>query len=200
MSLWLISGVLRRADKEKRRLSSIETRPGALETQPTRRSYLWWLVGLCTAGVGAALSVPLIRFALYPLRVRTTEVQWSDAGPMSDFASLNEPVQRSVSVSQIDGWRKIISDKVVYVTKAPSGDLEVLSAVCPHLGCSVQWRTGKGEFECPCHAASFRPDGARTGGPSPRGMDTLQTQVENGRLMVRYQYFRQLVPTKEVIG
>jgi hypothetical protein len=31
-------------------------------------------------------------------------------------------------------------------------------------------------------------------------MDSLDTQIQNGRLMVRYQYFRQLVPTKEVIG
>ena len=76
----------------------------------------------------------------------------------------------------------------------------MLSAVCPHLGCSVQWRASKSEFECPCHGASFRPDGARTGGPSPRGMDALETKVQDGRLMVRYQYFRQLVSTKEVIG
>ena len=181
-------------------MSSIETTRAHAGSEPTRRSYLAWLVGLCTAGVGAALSVPLIRFALYPLRVRTTEVQWSDVGPISDFASLTAPVQRSVSVSQIDGWRKIVSDKVVYVAKGASGNLEVFSAVCPHLGCSVQWRAGKGEFECPCHGATFRPDGVKTGGPSPRGMDALETQVQNGRLMVRYQYFRQLVPTKEVIG
>jgi hypothetical protein len=31
-------------------------------------------------------------------------------------------------------------------------------------------------------------------------MDELDTRVEDDRLKVRYQYFRQLVPTKEVIG
>ncbi len=181
-------------------MSSLDTQLRGRQSEPTRRSYLGWLVGLCTAGVGAALAVPLIRFALYPLRVQTTLVQWSDAGSVSDFASVTEPVQRSVSVSQIDGWRQTVSDKVVYVTKSLSGQLEVLSAVCPHLGCSVQWRGTKGEFQCPCHGASFSRDGAKTGGPTPRGMDTLETQIQNGRLMVRYQYFRQLVPTKEVIG
>ena len=44
-----------------------------------------------------------------------------------------------VSVEQLDGWRKTVSDKVVYVTKDSSGQLRVLSAICPHLGCSVQW-------------------------------------------------------------
>jgi len=177
-----------------------EPNPFGSETGESRRSYLGWLIGLCTAGVGVVLSVPLIRFSLYPLRTQTTEVKWSDIGPVSDFASVTTAVQRSITVEQIDGWRKWVSEKTIYLTKDPTGQLQVLSSVCPHLGCSVQWRDAKHEFECPCHAAAFAPDGSKTGGPAPRGMDTLQTQIQNGRLMVRYQYFRQLVPTKEVIG
>jgi Rieske Fe-S protein len=166
----------------------------------SRRSYFGWLAGLCAAGVGAALAVPLVRYVFYPLRAQTTRIQWSDVGSISDFASIAAPVQRSITVDQIDGWRKMVSDKVVYISKAKSGQLEVLSPVCPHLGCSVQWRSAKGGFECPCHGAIFAPDGSRVGGPAPRGMDTLETRVENGRLMVRYQYFRQLVPFKEAAG
>jgi len=166
----------------------------------SRRSYFGWLAGLCAAGVGAALAMPLVRYVFYPLRAQATRIQWSDVGPVSDFASITAPVQRSITVDQIDGWRRVVSDKVVYVTKARSGQLKVLSAVCPHLGCSVQWRSAKGGFECPCHGAVFGSDGSRTGGPAPRGMDTLETRVEDGRLVVRYQYFRQLVPFKEVVG
>jgi Rieske Fe-S protein len=171
-----------------------------LNAEPTRRSYLGWLIGLCTAGVSAALALPLIRFSLYPLRNQTTEVKWSDIGPISDFESITTPVQRTVTVEQLDGWRKNVSEKVVYITKTRAGQLEVLSAVCPHLGCSVQWLHSNNQFKCPCHAASFSPDGICTGGPSPRAMDSLQTRIQDGSLMVRYQYFRQLVPTKEVIG
>jgi menaquinol-cytochrome c reductase iron-sulfur subunit len=46
----------------------------------------------------------------------------------------------------------------------------------------------------------FTPDGSRISGPSQRGMDTLQTSVQDGQLLVRFQYFRQLVSDKEVIG
>ena len=166
----------------------------------TRRSYLGWLVGLCTAGVGAALSVPIVRYVLYPLSVKTTETKWSDAGAASDFASISAPVQRQVTVEAVDGWTKTASNKVVYVTKGTSGQLEVLSAVCPHLGCSVQWVDSQHKFVCPCHGATYSQDGAKLGGPAPRGMDSLESQVQNGRLMIRYQAFRQLVPTKEVIG
>lgn len=170
------------------------------ESPATRRSYLGWLLGLCTAGVGAVLAAPLVRFSLYPLRAKTTEVKWSEVGPMTDFNSITGPVQRSVTVEQVDGWRKAVSEKIVYVTKNRRGQLEVLSAVCPHLGCSVQWLGSKNEFLCPCHGAEFAPDGARASGPAPRGMDSLESEVENGLLMVRYRYYRQLIPTKEVIG
>jgi menaquinol-cytochrome c reductase iron-sulfur subunit len=177
-----------------------EANSSIANTGSTRRSYLGWLIGLCTTGIGAVLSVPLIRFSLYPLRVQTTEVKWSDAGPVSNFASLSVPVQRSITVEQVDGWRKSVAERAVYVVKNTTGHLQVFSAVCPHLGCSVQWRDSKHEFECPCHAAAFGGDGSKLGGPAPRGMDSLETRIENGHLMVRYQYFRQLIPTKEVIG
>jgi Rieske Fe-S protein len=180
-------------------LNSNQTLIGTDE-QTDRRSYLAWLMGLCAAGVGTVLALPLVRFLLYPIKVKTTDLKWSDVGPVSDFSSLNAPVQRSITVEQIDGWRKNVSDKVVYVTRNAENGLQVLSAVCPHLGCSVQWRGTLNEFVCPCHSATFKPDGTRTGGPAPRGMDTLQSEIQSGRLMVRYQYFRQLVPGKEVIG
>jgi Rieske Fe-S protein len=144
--------------------------------------------------------VPLIRFTLFPLTSTTTETKWSDAGPVADLQSSNKPKTSTVTVEQVDGWRKTISEKIVYITKDSGGKLSVLSAVCPHLGCSVQWQEARNAFVCPCHSAVFDPSGKCTGGPAPRGMDSLETKIEDGHLMVRYQYFRQLVPTKEVIG
>ena len=167
---------------------------------PERRSFLGWLLGVCAVVVGGLLSVPLARFALYPLRAKTTETEWADAGAVSDFTSLATPVQRTVAIEQVDGWRKIVSQKSIYITRDRNGQLRALSAICPHLGCSVQWAASKNEFACPCHDGSFAPDGALLGGPPPRAMDSLDTMVRDGRLMVRYQYFRQLVPAKEVIG
>jgi menaquinol-cytochrome c reductase iron-sulfur subunit len=181
-------------------MSEPEINTSASKDQPSRRSSIGWLMGLCSAGVGAVLAVPLVRFALYPLTAKTTEIKWSDVGAASDFGSATTPVQRLITVEQLDVWRKSISEKVVYVTKDGSGQLRVLSAICPHLGCSVQWTSSKHEFVCPCHGASFTTDGTCTGGPSPRAMDSLESAVQGDRLVVRYHYFRQLVPDKEVIG
>ena len=47
---------------------------------------------------------------------------------------------------------------------------------------------------------SSRKDGAEISGPAPRSMDDLDSKVEDGMLKVRYQYFRQLIPTKEALS
>jgi menaquinol-cytochrome c reductase iron-sulfur subunit len=166
----------------------------------TRRSFFGTLLALGSFCVGALLSVPLIRFTLFPLLRRTTELKPSPVGPLSGFSSLSEPVARTIQIEQVDGWRKAISEKTVYVTKDSHGQLCVLSSICPHLGCTVPWVSGKNEFICPCHGATYSPDGSRISGPSLRGMDRLDTTVQDGQLQVRFQYFRQLVADKEVIG
>ncbi|GAC1615904.1 MAG: menaquinol-cytochrome c reductase iron-sulfur subunit [Candidatus Acidiferrum sp.] len=165
-----------------------------------RRSFLGALLGLGSLFVGGLLSVPLIRFALFPLLRRTTELKSSSLGAVGEFAALREPVMRTIQIEQVDGWRKAVSEKAVYITKDQNGQLRVLTSVCPHLGCTVPWNKGKNQFVCPCHGATFSLDGSRISGPSQRGMDTLETSVEDGQLLVRFQYFRQLVSNKEVIG
>ena len=166
----------------------------------SRRSFLGVLLGFGTVVMGAALSVPLIRFALHPLLTKTTDIGWSDVGKIDEFASLTAPLKKLITVEQRDGWRKIVSEKAVYVVKQADGQFMVLSSVCPHLGCSVAWRGEKDEFVCPCHNGHFAGDGKLLGGPPPRGMDRLESKIEGGTLKVHYQYFRQLVPDKEVIA
>ena len=101
----------------------------------SRRSFLGVLLGLGSVFVGGLLSVPLIRFALFPILRRTTELKESPVGALTDFSSLTEPVMRTIQIEQVDGWRKAISEKAVYVTRDTQGQLRVLTSICPHLGC-----------------------------------------------------------------
>jgi hypothetical protein len=94
--------------------------PGSLES---RRSFLGGLLGLGSFLVGALLSVPLIRFALFPLLRRTTDLKESSVGALTDFSSLTEPVMRTIQIEQVDGWRKAVSEKAVYVTRDNQGQL-----------------------------------------------------------------------------
>jgi menaquinol-cytochrome c reductase iron-sulfur subunit len=169
-------------------------------TATGRRSFLGVLLGIGGACVGALLSVPLVRFAIFPLIRETTDTKWATLGAVNDFSSLSDPVVRTIQIEQLDGWRRAVSEKSVYITKDPQGQVQVLSSVCPHLGCTVPWNREKKWFACPCHNAIFSPDGARIEGPALRGMDSLESKVVDGQLQVRFQYFRQLVATKEVTG
>lgn len=165
-----------------------------------RRSFLAALLGVGSVLIGALLSVPLLRFALFPLLRRTTELKSGPVGEVSEFSLLSEPVLRTIQIEQVDGWRKAVSEKAVYITKDQQGQLRVLSSICPHLGCTVPWNKEKKEFICPCHGGTFTRDGSRVSGPSLRGMDSLSTSIKDGKLRVRFQYFRQLVSDKEVVG
>jgi menaquinol-cytochrome c reductase iron-sulfur subunit len=165
-----------------------------------RRSFLEALLALGSVFVGALLSVPLIRFAIFPLIRRTTDLKSSPVGAMSEFSSITEPAMRTIQIEQIDGWRKTVSEKIVYITKDQQNQLSALTSICPHLGCTVPWNKEKKQFVCPCHGGTFSADGSRVSGPSQRGMDTLETSVQDGQLLVRFQYFRQLVSDKEVVG
>jgi quinol---cytochrome c reductase iron-sulfur subunit, bacillus type len=180
--------------------NTIRNLPASESPLETRRSFLGALLGVGSVCVGALLSVPLLRFALFPLLRRTTELKSSPLGPLSEFSTSTEPVMRTIQIEQVDGWRKAISERAVYVTKDTKGSIRVLTSVCPHLGCTVPWNREKNQFICPCHGATFTSDGSRISGPSLRGMDALETSVENDQLLVRFQYFRQLVADKEVIG
>jgi len=165
-----------------------------------RRTFLGWLLGLGTVTVGGFLSVPLFRFALHPLTDVTTETGWSDLGTVEELSAITAPKKMVITVNQVDGWRKVIQDKSVYVIKESDGKLKVLSSICPHLGCSVRFNEAEKNFACPCHKGVFEGSGKLVSGPPPRSLDELDSRIADGKLQVRYQSFRQLVPTKEVIA
>jgi menaquinol-cytochrome c reductase iron-sulfur subunit len=165
-----------------------------------RRSFLAAMFAVSGTVVGALLAVPLVRFITYPLRHNDADTGWSDLGSAQDFATLTAPTAKTITLERRDAWQTTTSQTAVYVLPAKNGQLRVLSPICPHLGCSVRWVGAEDKFICPCHGGSFTPTGERIAGPPPRSMDVLESRVQGGVLQVRYQYFRQLVPTKEVVA
>lgn len=165
---------------------------------PSRRSFLGWLLGVGTVGMGAALSVPLLRYVLSPLNRRGARENWTDVGAAASFAGLTLPQACPITLVQVSGWQEVRVEQMVYVLPARNGVHPVLSAICPHLGCSVAWAGT--DFHCPCHGGTFSPGGEWVSGPPQRGMDALPSRIQNGRLQVQFRYFRPLIPAKQQVG
>jgi cytochrome b6-f complex iron-sulfur subunit len=60
-------------------------------------------------------------------------------------------------------------DRRVFVVREDDA-FRVISAVCTHLGCTVQWKPDQRRFDCPCHGSRFKDDGTVIGGPAPRAL------------------------------
>jgi menaquinol-cytochrome c reductase iron-sulfur subunit len=164
-----------------------------------RRSFLGVLLGVASACIGALLGVPVVRYICSPLTAKSDDSGWADAGSVTLFSKIATPMRRVLDLEQRDGWQETASQPVVYIVQA-GGQLKALSAICPHLGCTVPWDAGRQEFVCPCHGGVFSPDGTRLSGPPPRSLDALGTKVVGDRLLVNYQYFRPDVPNKQAIS
>jgi glycine/D-amino acid oxidase-like deaminating enzyme/nitrite reductase/ring-hydroxylating ferredoxin subunit len=64
--------------------------------------------------------------------------------------------------------RRGLTKSAVY--RDEDGNLEERSAICPHLGCVVNWNPGEKTWDCPCHGSRFHRDGHVVNGPANRGL------------------------------
>jgi Rieske Fe-S protein len=162
-------------------------RVGSESTGASRRNFLLLIPAALFAGITATLSVAAFRF-LRPAAARenvaAAPALWTNVAPLAELHGA-KPVMRRIHIEQHAGWASTTQERVVYVLAQPSGH-RVLSAVCPHEECTVEWREREQGFFCPCHDSRFAADGARLGGPARRGLDPLQSRVENGVLQVQY--------------
>ena len=118
---------------------------------PTRRGFLDWLIGICSAITAAAMTIPGVAY-LWPAAKGggADRVEVPGAGALAPGQSVKLQV----------------GSQVVIVLRKRSG-FAAYSAVCTHLGCLVFWDETGREFLCPCHAAVFGDQGQVISGPPP---------------------------------
>jgi len=93
-----------------------------------------------------------------------------------------------------------IDEQRVFVVRERN-QFHALTAVCPHLGCTVKLvhlqtpkklrvkgkqLEEKWEFHCPCHGSKFYADGTNYAGPAPRPLEAFRVFIapEDKRLVV----------------
>jgi len=61
--------------------------------------------------------------------------------------------------------------KMLAIHREKDGNLTSLSAVCPHLGCTVVWNPAESTWDCPCHGSRFMASGEVITGPAESGLE-----------------------------
>jgi Rieske Fe-S protein len=160
----------------------------------SRRSFLSFLAAAVGGVIGLCLAVPALAYITSPLwRKRGAgglAPGFSDAGALADLP-VGEWRAVTVELVRRDGWETTRTRRTAWVRRAEGeGAMTVLSPICPHLGCPINWSPDRAQFVCPCHKGAFDADGKLVSGPPPRGMDVLEWEVRGGRLFVRWQDFK----------
>jgi menaquinol-cytochrome c reductase iron-sulfur subunit len=148
----------------------------------TRRGFAEKIVYLLNAAIGAAMAVPAAMYLLVPKKA-SAAVEWTKVGLLNELP-LNAPKEVGYERIRRDGWKIVSERATAWVVKSSDSQALVLHPRCTHLGCAYHFEEAKNQFDCPCHASSFKTDGSVIGGPAPRSLDRYETKVEDGVLFV----------------
>ncbi|MDX2141365.1 MAG: Rieske 2Fe-2S domain-containing protein [Chloroflexota bacterium] len=148
--------------QDKARAVSTERAAEVEVSLPSRREFLYYiwtaslLLLLGQAGAG------LIWFALPRFKEGTF-------GGTFNFPPTRLPDPGSNPVTVAEGR--------FHVVRLEDESINVLYAVCTHLGCLPKWAEAEELFKCPCHGSQFQRDGQWVTGPAPRGLDRFVTTI-----------------------
>jgi cytochrome b6-f complex iron-sulfur subunit len=129
--------------------NSLNNDPNSQDPLISRRSFLALMgVGACLVGAGALAGASFLGF-MYPNAMKV---------PPSVFS-----IGRPEEVLAREG--KVFYPKQKVFIETSEGRVRVQTAVCTHLGCTVNMvETG---YACPCHGSTYDRHGRNTGGPAP---------------------------------
>ena len=78
----------------------------------------------------------------------------------------------------------VVNNVPSIIINTPEKGFIVLSKVCTHLGCLVEYDKIKGRLLCPCHAGVYTLDGNVVSGPPPKPLRRFPLQVEGEEILI----------------
>ncbi|MGE5276330.1 MAG: ubiquinol-cytochrome c reductase iron-sulfur subunit [Acidobacteriota bacterium] len=144
----------------------------AVSDDPTRRSWITWLLGTTLGATIVSFLYPVLRYLVPPVSLEPSQSE----------------VELDLKASQIaPNTGRIIpfSGKPVLLFRTASGELRALTATCTHLACTVQYRPDRTDIWCACHNGVYDLNGSNVSGPPPRPLTKLDVNVRGDRIVIR---------------
>jgi menaquinol-cytochrome c reductase iron-sulfur subunit len=160
-----------------------------------RRGFFAKLWAVCFGGAAIGLpSLAGLAAFLSPMRERSKTGQRVRLTPLDGLPDDGTPVQFPVIAERSDAWNNFGNQPIgaVFLRKTGPAKVAAFQVVCPHAGCFITYDAGAKKFYCPCHQGSFDLEGKRMdkSSPSPRDLDTLEVEIKDSAVFVKFENFR----------
>jgi Rieske Fe-S protein len=143
---------------------------GEGEKERSRRTFLDYVLGAGAVLFSWTVFYPLFRFLIPPPS--------EEAKPSSVLAGTTDELEPN------SGKIFRFGNKPGILIRTPEGELRAFTAVCTHLGCTVQYRKDYEHIWCACHNGHYDLLGRNIAGPPPRPLEPYVVNVRGNKVFV----------------
>jgi cytochrome b6-f complex iron-sulfur subunit len=133
-----------------------------------RRRFLKSLLTVLGTTLFAAFIYPLVRFLT----------------PPSGEAEGKKVVIKRSEIPAGSAKDIVVNNIPSIIINTPDKGFIVLSKICTHLGCLVEYDKNKSRLLCPCHAGVYSLDGNVVSGPPPKPLRKFPVKVEGEEILI----------------
>jgi len=161
--------------------------------QNSRRRFLSYLVGGGVGSVAIAWLWPLKGHAR-PVKIEDFCLKYPYNSRCENYlpgvAATDEadvPYVATALLSKTTAGDRILAkglskESYLVIEAGPKIATYAISAVCTHLGCTVNWDTTQSAFICPCHGSQFDDMGQVTSGPASQSLELKVVVVKDDEI------------------
>jgi cytochrome b6-f complex iron-sulfur subunit len=124
----------------------------------------------------AVLGLTTLASFLYPL--------FKYFSPPAGEAGARQLVLGKTEIPVGEAKEIVFNNTPAIVINRPDKGYVVLSRVCTHLGCLVDYQKDMKRFLCPCHGGTYDLSGSVISGPPPKPLQQFPFKVEGDSLII----------------
>jgi Rieske Fe-S protein len=132
-----------------------------------------WVNVVLGAGVAATIAsfiYPAIRYVIPP--------------PVGESTNLSVVAAKTDELKNNSAKVFKFGSEPAILIRTSEGQYRAFTAVCTHLGCTVQYRPDLREIWCPCHNGTYNLQGRNVSGPPPRPLRQFQVHIQGQDIVV----------------